>query len=58
MEYIVWLNLLGIMQEAIQVELQLGLNQVSSGTAGGKSFDVHPKYLKTIHKADGYEYSF
>ncbi len=25
-------------------------------TAGGKSFDVHPKYLKTIHKADGYEY--
>jgi hypothetical protein len=26
--------------------------------AGGKSFDVHPKYLKTIHKADGYEYSF
>jgi hypothetical protein len=30
MEYIVWLNLLGIMQEAIQVELQLGLNQVSS----------------------------
>lgn len=27
-------------------------------TAGGKSFDVHPKYLKTIHKADGYEYSF
>ncbi|MEG4629925.1 RNA-guided endonuclease IscB [Microcoleus sp. AR_TQ3_B6] len=26
-------------------------------TAGGKSFDVHPKYLKTIHKADGYEYS-
>ena len=26
-------------------------------TAGDKSFDVHPKYLKTIHKADGYEYS-
>ncbi|TAG60659.1 MAG: HNH endonuclease [Oscillatoriales cyanobacterium] len=26
-------------------------------TARGKSFDVHPKYLKTIHKADGYEYS-
>lgn len=24
---------------------------------GGKSFDVHPKYLKTIHKADGYEYA-
>lgn len=23
-------------------------------TTGGKSFDVHPKYLKTIHKADGY----
>ena len=54
MEYIVWLNLLGIMQ----VELQFGLKPVSSGTAGGKSFDVHPKYLKTIHKADGYEYSF
>jgi hypothetical protein len=30
MEYIVLLNLLGIMQEAIQVELQLALNQVSS----------------------------
>jgi len=27
-------------------------------TTGGKSFDVHPKYLKTIHKADGYEYAF
>ncbi|MEO9125772.1 MAG: RNA-guided endonuclease IscB [Microcoleus sp.] len=27
-------------------------------TTGGKSFDVHPKYLKTIHKADGYEYQF
>lgn len=26
-------------------------------TVGGKSFDVHPKYLKTAHKADGYEYS-
>jgi hypothetical protein len=26
-------------------------------TVGGKSFDVHPKYLKTIYKADGYEYS-
>jgi 5-methylcytosine-specific restriction endonuclease McrA len=26
-------------------------------TTGGKSFDVHPKYLKTIHKADGYEYA-
>jgi hypothetical protein len=45
------------MQGVTQVELQFGLNQVSSGTAGGKSFDVHPKYLKTIHKADGYEYS-
>jgi 5-methylcytosine-specific restriction endonuclease McrA len=22
-----------------------------------KRFDVHPKYLKTIHKADGYEYN-
>ena len=30
MEYIVVLNLLGIMQKAIQVELQLALNQVSS----------------------------
>lgn len=27
-------------------------------TTVGKSFDVHPKYLKTIHKADGYEYTF
>jgi len=27
-------------------------------TTGGKSFDVHPNYLKTIHKADGYEYQF
>lgn len=26
-------------------------------TVGGKRFDVHPKYLKTAHKADGYEYS-
>ncbi|GET40192.1 RNA-guided endonuclease IscB [Microseira wollei] len=26
-------------------------------TTGGKSFDVHPKYLTTIHKADGYEYA-
>ena len=26
-------------------------------TTGGKSFDVHPKYLKTVHKADGYEYA-
>jgi 5-methylcytosine-specific restriction endonuclease McrA len=26
-------------------------------TTRGKSFDVHPKYLKTIHKADGYEYT-
>lgn len=26
-------------------------------TTGGKGFDVHPKYLKTIHKADGYEYA-
>jgi 5-methylcytosine-specific restriction endonuclease McrA len=24
----------------------------------GKRFDVHPKYLTTIHKADGYEYEF
>ena len=23
-----------------------------------KSFDVHPKYLTVVHKADGYEYSF
>lgn len=23
-------------------------------TAGGKSFDVHPKYLRVIHKADGF----
>ena len=30
MAYIVLLNLLGIMQKAIQVELQLALNQVSS----------------------------
>lgn len=27
-------------------------------TTGCKSFDVHPKYLRTIHKADGYEYTF
>ena len=27
-------------------------------TAGSKIFDVHPNYLKTIHKADGYEYTF
>jgi hypothetical protein len=26
-------------------------------TTGGKIFEVHPKYLKTIHKADGYEYA-
>jgi 5-methylcytosine-specific restriction endonuclease McrA len=26
-------------------------------TTGGKSFDVHPKYLKNIHKSDGYEYA-
>jgi len=26
-------------------------------TTGGRKFDVHPKYLKTIHKADGYEYA-
>jgi hypothetical protein len=26
-------------------------------TTGGKSFDVHPKYLKTIHRSDGYEYA-
>lgn len=25
--------------------------------AGNKSFDVHPKYLRTIHKADGYAYA-
>jgi len=25
-------------------------------SAKGKCFDVHPKYLTTIHKADGYEY--
>ncbi|MBD2255136.1 RNA-guided endonuclease IscB [Nostoc parmelioides] len=23
-----------------------------------RRFDVHPKYLRTIHKADGYEYAF
>ena len=27
-------------------------------TAGHKPFDVHPKYLQTIHKSDGYEYAF
>jgi 5-methylcytosine-specific restriction endonuclease McrA len=27
-------------------------------TTGGQRFDVHPKYLKKIHKADGYEYTF
>lgn len=27
-------------------------------TVCSKSFDVHPKYLKTIHKADGYDYQF
>lgn len=26
-------------------------------TTGGKSFDVHPKYLTTIHSCDGYEYA-
>jgi 5-methylcytosine-specific restriction endonuclease McrA len=26
-------------------------------TTRGKSFDVHPKYLKAIHQADGYEYA-
>ncbi len=26
-------------------------------TTGGRKFDVHPKYLKTIHQADGYEYA-
>lgn len=26
-------------------------------TTGGRKFDVHRKYLKTIHKADGYEYA-
>jgi len=28
-----------------------------SAQPNGKSFDVHPKYLKTIHRADGYEYT-
>lgn len=23
-----------------------------------KKFDVHPKYLQVIHRADGYEYRF
>jgi hypothetical protein len=23
-------------------------------TTGGKSFDVHPKYLQVIHQADGF----
>lgn len=27
-------------------------------TAGGKSFDVHPKYLQIIHKADGNAYLY
>ena len=27
-------------------------------TTGNKPFDVHPKYLQTIHHADGYEYGF
>ncbi|MGK7927636.1 MAG: RNA-guided endonuclease IscB [Spirulina sp.] len=27
-------------------------------TTGNKPFDVHPKYLQTIHHADGYEYTF
>lgn len=27
-------------------------------TTGGRKFDVDPKYLKTIHKADGYEHAF
>ena len=26
-------------------------------TTKGKSFDVHPKYLQVIHKADGFAYS-
>ncbi len=25
-------------------------------TAGDKSFDVHPKYIRAIHKADGYAF--
>lgn len=27
-------------------------------TTGSQKFDVHPKYLKTIHRSDGYEYAF
>lgn len=27
-------------------------------TVGNKPFDVHPKYLQTIHFSDGYEYAF
>jgi len=29
----------------------------SRRSPNGKSFDVHPKYLKAIHQADGYEYT-
>lgn len=25
-------------------------------TAGDKGFDVHPKYIRVIHKADGYAF--
>lgn len=25
-------------------------------TTIGKTFDVHPKYLETVHKSDGYAY--
>jgi hypothetical protein len=55
--YIVRLNLLGIMQEAISGRIAIRFKPSFKLTVGGKSFDVHPKYLKTIHKADGYEYS-
>lgn len=27
-------------------------------TTGGKSFDVHPKHLQVIHRADGYVFNF
>ena len=27
-------------------------------TTGDKSFDVHPKYIRAIHKADGYAFNF
>jgi hypothetical protein len=25
-------------------------------TAGDKSFDIHPKYIQAIHKADGFAF--